>query len=93
MTDEWKEMKQVNNEWVIEFFEVVELKDNEVIITTHGEKVKVVPGKCQDCRFRIDRGLAFCDCRGEIPKKYLIKDSLCNLKNRKFVSVKAKNGI
>lgn len=93
MKDEWKEYKQDGDTWTVEYFEVTVPKDDEVIVTKHGMKIKAVPGKCQDCVFRVNRGFIFCDCQGEVPDEYLVKGNLCNLKGRKFVKVKANKGV
>ena len=89
----WREIRQEGGRWIVAYFEVTELKDNEVIVTKHGMKIKAVPGKCQDCCFRVNRGLMFCDCQGEVPEEYLIKGGICSLKDRKFIKVKANKGI
>lgn len=89
----WREIRQEGDRWIVEYFNVTELKDNEVIVTKHGMKVKVVPGECQDCCFRVNRGLMFCDCQGEVSEEHLIKNGLCGLIGRKFIRVKANKGI
>ena len=93
MKDEWKEYKQDGDTWTVEYFEVTVPKDNEVIVTKHGMKIKVVHGRCLDCMFRVNRGMIFCDCRGEVPDKYLVQSSSCNLVERKFIKIKADKGL
>lgn len=94
MKEKCTEIKQVDKDtWIIEYFKGIDLKDNEVIVTKHGMKIKVVHGRCLDCMFRVNRGMIFCDCRGEVPDKYLIQRSLCNLVERKFIKIKADKGL
>lgn len=91
--DVWREIELEKEKWTVTYFKVKKLKDNYIINTAHMGKVKVVPGKCQDCFFRVNRGMTYCDCQNEVPREYLVKGSICNLGGRKFIKVKAKNGI
>ena len=91
--DLWREIELEKEKWTVTYFKVKKFKDNQIINTAHMGKVKVVPGKCQDCFFRVSRGMTYCDCQDEVPKEYLVKGSMCNLSERKFIKVKADKGI
>lgn len=91
--DFWREIELEKEKWTVTYFKVKKLKDNYIINTAHMGKVKVVPGKCQDCFFRVNRGMTYCDCQNEVPREYLVKGSICHLSERKFIRVKANKGI